>query len=192
MELLKKDFWDIYHQLNRYFGRAKCVYVPFDDIAQEINIALITGGDNVLKVASRNVDRLFKAYGYSKKLNGKDLFDPEFIYSNSPPEEYYEWRDKALDEIRGLYKSSTARSVCEYYGIEYTSEISQRLSIVFGGKRRIRKNYRIKFSEELAKNIVSDYGLDSRHVRDWRFSGHIPNKIKVNGEWTRFPAPPKI
>lgn len=181
MGFLEQDFWNIYRQITRYTNRIKCVSVPFEDISQEIYIALLTDKNNALRAAAVNIGRLYKGYGYSKKLNAKDAFDPRFIYTESNTEEYYESVEEKLAELKRIYKSSSARNLCDYYGVALTDNISQRLSIVFG-KRQQNRSTQTPFSRTKAIEIIEAQGLNRRCLRDWKWKGYIPKKYLLTNK----------
>lgn len=179
MELLKFE-QNIYRQLYKYFS-FYINRIPKEDVMQEIRISILAGGD-VVKVASKNLRLLIRGYGYSLTL-GKDNFDIDRLYSNSD-QEHNDYVDKTYNTIKTMYleEKKTAKQICEDLGVEYTKEIGSKIAIYIGGKRGkngYNKKQIIPFTDELAHQIVSLFGIRKTIIPAWRYNGNIPRNLYI-------------
>lgn len=107
-----------------------------DDVEQELQYSILQPG-NVYRNASRNVARLAKEYGFSRKMGVDKMYHFD---DNQLSDE----QEVALDKLSFLYveKGLTVKEMCYLFNIEYSNKIQKLFCAVFpkglglGGKRQ--------------------------------------------------------
>lgn len=170
-----ENFWSIYRQIKKY----KAFYlqfIPFEDVAQEILIAIIIKPNNALKEASRNISRLIKDFGYNVTFKSKDAFDASILYEEWDKDQYWEKVEARYSEIVNLYKTKSAKWILDHYGVPASSYALISIARLIGGKKKLQKKQKVAFNEELAEKIMSEHKITRHAYRQWKYNNYIPSK----------------
>lgn len=170
-----ENFWSIHRQIKRY----KSFYlqlIPFEDVAQEIFLAIISKPNDSLKEASHNINRLIKDYGYNVTLKSKDAFDASVLYEDSNRQEYWEYVENKYNEILNLYKVQSAKWILSHYNVPQTPYALASIARLVGGKRKYKKKNKTPFNKELAEKIMTKHKVDRHAFRQWKYNNYIPDK----------------
>lgn len=176
-----EDFWKIYRQIKRYTG-FYLSFIPFDDVAQEILAAIISSPGNELSVASCNVKRLIKDYGFNMFLKTTDVNLSSDWYDDHDSSLYNEWVQKTAEEVKNLYRQKTAKQVLDHFGVPHSSYSLVSIARILGGKRKPYKKEVVAYNEELAEKIYAENKVSRNAFRQWKYQGYIPKKfLKPSG-----------
>lgn len=168
------NFWSIHRQIKRYKS-FYLQFIPFEDVAQEILMAIIVNPNDALKEASHNINRLIKDYGYNVTLKSKDAFDPEVLYDDTNREDYWENIEKKYNEIVEFYKTKSAKWILNHYGVPESSYALISIARFIGGKKKYKKKKeKVPFNKELAEKIMIKHKVDRHAYRQWKYNNYIP------------------
>lgn len=166
-------FWSVYRQIKRYKS-FYLQFIPFEDVAQEILIAIIIKPNDALKEASHNINRLIKDYGYNVTLKSKDAFDPSVLYEDFTDENYWDNIENKYSEIVNFYKTKSAKWILNHYNVPVTSYALISIARLIGGKKKYKKKEKVPFNKDLAEQLMIKHKVDRHAYRQWKYNNYIP------------------
>ncbi|MEJ5105532.1 hypothetical protein [Chryseobacterium sp. MYb328] len=182
MELLD-GFWNIYWYLMIFSPGLK--KLEFNDVAQEINLAILTG-ENSRNQALYNCRKLQRErFGYSRKLGKTDwqvvkdsiLHNSMIDYDQDYNYDLDQWKEIEIEKLQSLKKNNSYKQILELYNIEPSEK---NIKIASNALKSIDSKPRNEkyFDLDKAKEIIKEHNLPIHMIAVWKYRGSIPVKYR--------------